>query len=53
MRKDFNNYSLEVKMENDVIDKNDITRIIIDLFNFDNLKFCKIKNRLLKKIIYF
>ena len=46
---DVNNYSLEVKMENDVIDKNDITRIIIDLFNFDNLKFCKIKNRFVEK----
>jgi hypothetical protein len=45
----FNHLSLEVKVDNDVIDKNDITRIIIDLFNFDNLKFCKIKNRFIEK----
>jgi hypothetical protein len=45
----FNHHSLEVKVDNDVIDKNDITRIIIDLFNFDNLKFCKINNKFIEK----
>lgn len=50
----------EIKVEKDIIDKNDITRTIISMFNFDNLKFCKIKNRFdekdcifLKAINYF
>jgi len=46
---EFNNKRTDIKVENDIIDKNDITRTIIDMFNFDNLKFCKIRNRFIEK----
>jgi hypothetical protein len=45
----FNNFSRQVKVEKDVIDRNDITRHIIDLFNFNDLKYCKIQNIFVKK----
>ena len=45
----FNNFSYHVKVEKDVIDRNDITRHIIDLFNFNDLKYCKIQNIFVKK----
>jgi hypothetical protein len=46
---DFNRDKIIIKVEKDIIDKNDITRTIIKMFNFDNLKFCKIKNRFVEK----
>ena len=46
---DFNREMIDIKVEKDIIDKNDITRTIIKMFNFDNLKFCKIKNRFVEK----
>jgi len=45
----FNNFSRQVKVVKDVIDRNDITRHIIDLFNFNDLKYCKIRNIFIKK----
>jgi hypothetical protein len=45
----FYSNTIEIKVEKDIIDKNDITRTTIKMFNFDNLKFCKIKNRFVEK----
>ena len=45
----FNYSKKEIKVEKDIVDKNDITKTIINMFNFDNLKFCKIKNRFVEK----
>ena len=45
----FNHFSHSVKVEKDVIDRNDITRHIIDLFNVDDLRYCKLQNLFVKK----
>lgn len=41
--------SNKINVVNDVIDKNDITRNIIDIFNFSDMKYCKIRNVFGKK----
>ena len=45
----FNNFSRQVKVVKDVIDRNDITRHIIDLFNVNDLRYCKLQNIFVKK----
>ena len=45
----FCNFNLDVKVEKDVIDRNDITRHIIDLFNVNDLRYCKLQNIFVKK----
>ncbi len=43
----------EIKVENDIIDKNDITKNIIKLIDINNLKYCKIQNRFIDKYSIF
>jgi len=45
----FNNFSRQVKVEKDVIDRNDITRHIIDIFNVNDLRYSKLQNMFVKK----
>jgi len=46
---DFNREKTEIKVEEDKIDELKTILQIINMFNFDNLKFCKIKNRFVEK----